>query len=196
MTRNARIVKIQKRIGAEPDGFWGPKSIAACQKHLKKILEECYREGPYDTPPFGSDSSMETYYGKPMDESNLVLLPVSGLGIKYAGSPVKAVRVHKKANDSLRAILEEISRSEWAYILEEYAGVYNARKMRGGARPSKHAWGVAIDLNPDENMLNEHWPTSATMPIEVMEIFAKHGWMAAGAFWSRDAMHFERTRPG
>ena len=29
------IKKIQKKIGTEPDGFWGPKSIAACQKYLK-----------------------------------------------------------------------------------------------------------------------------------------------------------------
>jgi hypothetical protein len=32
------------------------------------------------------------------------------------------------------------------------------------------------------------------MPIEVMEEFAKEGWLPAGAFWSRDAMHFQATR--
>jgi hypothetical protein len=32
------------------------------------------------------------------------------------------------------------------------------------------------------------------MPIEVMEEFAKEGWLPAGAFWSRDSMHFQSTR--
>jgi hypothetical protein len=32
------------------------------------------------------------------------------------------------------------------------------------------------------------------MPIEAMEAFAKQGWLSAGAFWSRDPMHFETTR--
>jgi hypothetical protein len=33
------------------------------------------------------------------------------------------------------------------------------------------------------------------MPFEVMEIFAKHGFLSAGAFWGYDAMHFEAIRP-
>jgi hypothetical protein len=32
------------------------------------------------------------------------------------------------------------------------------------------------------------------MPIEAMEAFARVGWLAAGAFWNRDAMHYETTR--
>jgi hypothetical protein len=28
----------------------------------------------------------------------------------------------------------------------------------------------------------------------VMEEFAKEGWLAAGAFWSRDSMHMQATR--
>jgi hypothetical protein len=27
-----------------------------------------------------------------------------------------------------------------------------------------------------------------------MEEFAKEGWLSAGAFWSRDAMHFQATK--
>jgi hypothetical protein len=32
------------------------------------------------------------------------------------------------------------------------------------------------------------------MPLEIMEAFAREGWLAAGAFWGRDAMHFQATR--
>jgi hypothetical protein len=32
------------------------------------------------------------------------------------------------------------------------------------------------------------------MPLDVMEIFAREGWLAAGAFWSRDSMHMQATQ--
>ena len=66
--------------------------------------------------------------------------------------------------------------------------------MRGGSLPSLHARGAAIDLDPGTNGLHTPWPTRATMPLEVMECFAREGWLAAGAFWGRDAMHFQATR--
>jgi len=39
-----------------------------------------------------------------------------------------------------------------------------------------------------------HWPTSSTMLLVVMEAFAREGWLSAGAFWGRDAMHFQATQ--
>jgi hypothetical protein len=33
------------------------------------------------------------------------------------------------------------------------------------------------------------------MPLEVMEMFAQEGWLSAGAFWGRDAMHSQATKP-
>ena len=66
--------------------------------------------------------------------------------------------------------------------------------MRGGSRPSLHARAAAIDLDPGNNGLVTHWPMKATMPLEVMEAFAREGWLPAGAFWSRDAMHFQSTQ--
>jgi hypothetical protein len=73
--------------------------------------------------------------------------------------------------------------------------------MRGGNAWSMHAWAIAIDLNAGKNGNQVHWPSKAVMPIEVavmpievMEFFAKEGWLSAGAFWARDAMHFQATR--
>jgi hypothetical protein len=108
---------------------------------------------------------------------------------------VNRIRCHKKVAASLKKVLQEISASPFAYVLKEYAGVYNFRPMRGGSRYSKHAWGVAIDLDPNKNGLHQNWPESASMPFGVIEIFAKHGWLSAGAFWNRDSMHFEATKP-
>ncbi len=91
-------------------------------------------------------------------------------------------------------ILRRISDSPHRGILAKYAGCYNPRPMRGGNRPSKHSWGAAIDLDPDHNGLKTSWPVAATMPIEVMEEFAREGWIGLGWQIGRDSMHFQPTR--
>jgi hypothetical protein len=126
--------------------------------------------------------------------ANLVNLDVADLGVKYEGSPVRTIRVHKRVATSLRAVLEDVAKGPHASILGHYAGAYNFRSMRGSTRISKHGWGAAIDFWPDRNGLKTPWPTVARMPFGVMESFAREGWISAGAFWGRDAMHFEATR--
>jgi hypothetical protein len=182
----AQIKLIQQRIGTTPDGFWGPKSIAACQRHLRSLM-------PSPNPwPKTDQASLTRFYGPPGDESKLVNLPVAGMGIRYDGVAVRTIRCHSKVANSLLRALQAMA-EEFPEILAQFAGCYNNRKMRGGSLPSLHARGAAIDFAPDTNGLNTAWPTRATMPFGVMEIFAREGWKAAGAFWGRDAMHFQST---
>ena len=187
MTRN-QIIELQKRIGAVGDGFFGPASIKACKAYLRALM-------PQDHPwPTTDQASLTKFYGRPGDETQLVNLAVGDLDIRYDGKNVKSVRCHHKVAPSLRRILEQISKTPHAWVLKEYGGCYNNRPMRGGSTPSLHARGAAIDLAPSTNGNREHWPSSANMPLEVMEEFAKEGWLPAGAFWSRDGMHFQATR--
>jgi len=187
MTKN-QIIELQKRVGATPDGFWGPASIEACKAHLRSLM-------PNDPPwPTTDQASLTKFYGRAGDEPMLVPLAVGDLDIRYDGKNVKNIRCHRKVAPSLRRILENIAKTPHSWVLKEYGGCYNNRPMRGGSTPSLHARGAAIDLAPNTNANREHWPSSANMPLEVMEEFAKEGWLAAGAFWSRDAMHFQATR--
>jgi hypothetical protein len=182
----AQIKAIQQRIGATPDGFWGPKSIAACQRHLRSLM-------PSPNPwPKTDQASLTRFYGSPGDESKLVNLPVAGMGVRYDGIAVRTIRCHSKVADSLLRVLQAMA-EEFPEILAQYAGCYNNRNMRGGSLPSLHARGAAIDFAPATNGLHTPWPTRATMPFGVMEIFAREGWKAAGAFWGRDAMHLEAS---
>lgn len=186
--KTSDIIAMQRRIGTNPDGFWGPKSIAACQKHLRSLMPAGARW------PASSQASLSAFYGAAGDESKLVSLDVSGLGLKYDGKPVKTVRCHGRVADSLKRVLVALSKTH-PEILAQYAGVFNDRPMRGGNLPSLHARGAAIDLAPDTNRNKQSWPASAMMPLEVMEAFAQEGWLPAGAFWGRDAMHFQATEP-
>lgn len=182
-----QIKVMQEKIGAEPDGFWGPKSIRACQAHLLSMMPAVHQW------PKTDQASLTEFYGNPGDESQLMVLDVRGLGIKYEEKDVKTIRCHHKVSASLHRVLSSLALSHPA-ILEQYAGVYNNRVMRGGTKPSLHARGAAIDLWPDRNGNQVPWPTMALMPLEVMEAFAREGWASAGAFWGRDAMHSQATQ--
>lgn len=181
------IALMQTKIGATPDGFWGPKSIKACQKYLRGLMP---KTNPW---PKSDQASLTKFYGSAGDDSKLVNLNVEGLGLKYDNKPVKTVRCHDKVSESLKRVFSAISKSPHRSILEQYAGCYNNRPMRGGSTPSLHARGAAVDLDPDYNGNLVSWPAKAAMPLEVMEAFAREGWLAAGAFWGRDAMHFQAT---
>lgn len=187
MTRQ-EICKLQERIGTTPDGFFGPKSIRACKNYLRAMM-------PANNPwPQPDQWSLMQFYGNPGDTAKLVALDVSQLGVFYDGQKVKTIRCHHKVSASLAKILDKISCTEHAHLLSEYAGCYNNRPMRGGTLPSLHARGAAIDIDPAQNGLHRSWPVNATMPIEVMEIFAQEGWVGLGWQIGRDSMHFQATR--
>lgn len=185
--KSTEIIAMQKVIGVEPDGFWGPKSQTACQAHLRKLM-------PLNNPwPKADQKSLQAFYGSPGDESKLTPLNISDLGIKYEGNHVQRILCHSKVAQSLRRILVALKTSPFASLLNSFDGCYNNRPMRGSTTPSLHSRGAAIDFDAANNANLSHWPDNASMPLGVMEIFAREGWLSAGAFWSRDAMHFQAT---
>lgn len=186
------IMKMQERIGVTADGFWGPKSQAACQAHLRAMM-------PWPSPwPSTLPAALQGYYGRLGDESQLVIVDLP-YPMFYDGQRVTRTRVHRKCADSLVRILTSIrdllpTRPDIADEAQDYGGVYNFRLKRGGSTYSLHAYGAAIDLDADDNTFRDSWPMKSDMPLEIMEAFAREGWVSAGAFWGYDAMHFQATK--
>ncbi|MGV3614089.1 MAG: M15 family metallopeptidase [Fimbriimonas sp.] len=154
--------------------------------------------------PFPAQSDVEEFYGPHgvpngfTPPTKVIQLPFT---VYYDGQPVNSLRPHKKCADSLLRVFRHLheefpsveSKTQAGILV--YNGLYNPRRMRGSTSAwSMHAWAIAIDLNAGRNGNTTHWPTQASMPLEVMECFAREGWLSAGAFWSRDAMHFQATR--
>lgn len=180
------IKQVQERIGTYPDGRWGSKSQTALQKHLQKLLPN-----PYPFPK--SYKEMFTFYGEPgtpeVPCKGLTRINTSNLRLLYGMSKVSSVQCHEKIAPSLLGFLTELNGSEFGYVLGEYGGCYNPRKVRGGSNFSDHAWGAAIDLCPTKNKLRWHWPMQAHMPLEVYEIAARWGATSLGWTGNYDAMH-------
>lgn len=184
----AQIIELQRHVGTQPDGFWGPKSTAAAQRHLRNLMP---KPNPW---PKATASALRAFYGDPWDNSPIVAVDAPSWLRLYDGNQrVRKIQCHERVADSLLRALR------FAYdaapdFASRYFGCHVDRKMRGGSSPSLHAYGAAIDLAASTNGNRTHWPMRATMPIEVMEAFAREGWLSAGAFWSRDAMHFQATQ--
>lgn len=193
------IKHVQEVIGVETDGFWGPISTEAAKQHLRNMMPEnrfpSQREVRSNTSIFGRNGE-EGVYSPPMKK---IELPFALHLFGNENSEVKKISCHEKCADAMQAVFHRLAdvytttkdRKE-AGILDYY-GVYNPRSIRNGTVWSMHAYAIAIDLDPHRNKNRSHWPTISKMPIEVMECFAKEGFLAAGAFWNRDAMHFQAT---
>jgi hypothetical protein len=179
------IKAIQTKIGVNPDGIFGPISRGTCIAYLRHLMPE---EHPF---PYRKD--IRQFYGEP-GEGSLTMINVAGLGVEYMGREVRVIKCHEMIADNLLDFIIAISQSKHRDILKEYIGCYNYRKSRTSDNLSTHAWGAAIDFKPKTNGNRTKWPETADMPFEVMEIAASFGFAAAGAFWGRDAMHFEAVR--
>ncbi|MCB9019207.1 MAG: M15 family metallopeptidase [Chitinophagales bacterium] len=192
-----RIKAIQREIGVEPDGFWGPISRTAARTFLRKMC-------PNNPWPESNTTALRKFYGdfgeaesrerEKFLKNNLTTIDVRGLEVEYDGRPVNSITCHKYVADSLFRVLTEISKSPSSWVLKGYAGCFNIRKMKLGDAPSKHSWAVAIDLGVKGNGLKTPWPQVATMPWEVIKIFAREGWRSGGVLWGIDAQHFEAVK--
>lgn len=192
--KKTQIQILQESIGTEPDGFWGPKSIAACQRHLRALMP---RPNPW---PRQDQKNLTAFYG-PAGSVSTARISVPYRMYLYNGpETIRTLAVHERLAPSLSRILSELGKryktdeARTEAGVNRYFGIYANRNMRGGTLPSLHARAAAIDLDASRNGLHAHWPTRTHMPLDVMEIFAREGWLAAGAFWSRDAMHFQATQ--
>lgn len=111
---------------------------------------------------------------------NLVQIPVYG-----RASPVT---VNKMAADSFSGFLGDLAQR--GYATPDVQG-FNARAKTGGGGLSAHAYGNAIDINPNANPY-ETEKLITNLPSDVSQLAAKWG-LTWGGDWNspKDPMHFE-----
>lgn len=112
---------------------------------------------------------------------------------------VNKMQCHRLVHDKLSAIFNDIL-AHYGYEkivelgIDLFGGCFNFRTMRGGSEPSRHSWGIAIDLDPERNKLKETSRTARFARPEykpMIDIFYKHGFVSLGREKNYDWMHFE-----
>lgn len=203
MTAREKWEAIQAWLGTVQDGIPGPKDDAALAALRASAVREyqASKATGSGSIPEDNEAAIRAVYGPPGD-SRLVTfdLPYPMRIAWDTDTVVKRATCHELCKDDLVSILSEI-RTHYKTMtalqmagMDLFGGIYNYRKMRGGTSWSRHAWGIAIDLDPDHNGLNTAWPKVATMPESVIRIFESHGWKSYARSIGRDAMHFQRTK--
>lgn len=110
--------------------------------------------------------------------------------VEVARVPVLGeVACHRAILPALRGAMTELVDADLAWLVDpsDYAGCYAPRLIRPGAALSRHAWGVAVDLNATTNAYGE----PPTMDLRVVEIMARWGFTWGGGWLVPDGMHFE-----
>jgi hypothetical protein len=193
-----QIKDVQRKVGTTPDGVWGPKSNAACNRYLRSLM-------PSDRvfPKAGTKAFLEFYgpHGVPggyTPPTRKITLPFPIYLYGNKTKPIRALSPHEKCADAFAEAFENLlgmfpdSADRDAAGITVYDGLYNPRLMRGSSTTwSRHSWACAIDLNAAKNGLHTYWPTRAQMPLEVYECFARAGITSLGWKINRDAMHME-----
>lgn len=96
----------------------------------------------------------------------------------------------------LQAVSDELQKlpPELRKYVTKTAGTFNYRNIAGTDLISAHGYGIAIDINTD---YSDYWQWSKTgkyrnrIPMEIVSIFEKYGFIWGGKWYHFDTMHFE-----
>lgn len=140
----------------------------------ERFGEFAYRSAPGDT--FEQDPAWQT------EQLVTVDLPIIG-----------TARCHRLVVGALHGALSELVESNLAGLVDPsgFAGCWNPRTTRSGTGISRHAWGVAIDLNAGSN------PTglASVQDPRLVAVFARWGFTEGSRWLVPDPGHFEYLSP-
>lgn len=181
----AQIVRFYKEIGIDISDEVISDSGGVTSKDLKDLF-------PKGIPKTASE--MQAYLVS-------IQIPVNN---KNGKAVTQSITVHKKVADDVKQIFKEIQASGFKVYS---VGGYAWRGAAASSSRSHHSYGVAIDINPNENYMIKNgsiisgsfWrPGSNEYSITpggpVVKAFAKKGWTWGGNWSSsKDYMHFSLT---
>lgn len=184
-TKDTYIINIARaeNVIATPQGYgYGGVTI-------NTIVQPVSPKGSYNTSEaicvFGNPTRPTSSYGLNQDWYKKNITTTTFLG--------KKVQVHRMIIPYLEAASQEIIANGITYNIYDIGG-FNYRLKVGGSTLSMHAFGSAIDINPDKNpfcYLSQ--PDCTTnIPSSFVNIMTKWGF-GWGGYWKnkKDWMHFQ-----
>ncbi len=207
------IIKEQDIDVGDIDGYWGPQTQFGYDTLLHFLKngqivqnwrpEEIQKPATFQNWPLQTpEDELVKYFGNPGENQTRLALPYPHRLSWDTTSRVNSFLCHEKVHDSLQRVLTRVLEH---YGLQEirklrldlWGGCLNVRAMRGGSRYSAHAWGIAVDYDPERNRLQ--WGRDkATFSKPAYDMWwrcwEEEGWVSLGRFRNFDWMHIQACR--
>ena len=186
---------VQRALGLKADGLPGPKTLAAVALKLRRHEIWAASQAAVNVTPDGIP-------GPATARGNNLVSIVPPYPLYYAGRPVKTIRVQQAIAQDVQAALAEVLAAYGldrirALHLDQYGGSYNDRSTAGGKSKSMHAWGIALDFDPERNSYSSKAPYAGLSRPECEEwwrIWEAHGAVSLGRERNYDWMHLQFAR--
>jgi peptidoglycan LD-endopeptidase CwlK len=170
---------------------------------LEDMMSQKYTAGPdWNSPPPENFEPgrirYEPFFTKMYGESS-AKVQANLVSVSWVPSICGCTVVFTTVNDAagkLKEVSDEIEKlpAEFHKYVKQTGGTFNWRFIAGTKRLSNHSFGAAIDIN---TKYSNYWQWDGSMtwknsiPMEIVEIFEKHGFIWGGKWYHYDTMHFE-----
>ena len=175
---------------------------------LEDTVAMRYRPGRvFDIPPenfepgrIRNQALFEAMYGDSQTAVSARVEKVEWMS-RSGGKQVRVTSINGVAA-ALRRVSDDLERelpADLRALVAKTAGVFVWRTVRGTARRSPHSYAIAIDVGVERS---DYWDWNKPdargryvyknrFPVEVAEIFERHGFVWGGKWYHFDTMHFE-----
>lgn len=147
-------------------------------------------------------SQVRAHFGEPGANQVLLGLPWPMRLAWDKGTTIRRFSCHEAIADPLLRVLERVGDAYAPADIERhgfdlFGGCLNVRPMRGGSRLSMHAWGIALDIDPERNRLR--WTKGRAYLAKpecdtFRRLFREEGFVSLGEVRDFDWMHFQAAR--
>jgi hypothetical protein len=102
---------------------------------------------------------------------------------------VKQMTCHKLVAPIFTKVFAKLQSAGLQQKITSFGGCFSFRPQRSGTKLSTHAWGIAIDVNPETNQQG----TAGELDSAIIAILKQAGFSWGGDWQghSRDPMHFQ-----
>ncbi|MCK5029523.1 MAG: M15 family metallopeptidase [Bacteroidales bacterium] len=152
----------------------------------------------YDPGRIRNDAFLKKMYGSTEEEVKKNLVEIIWLpnsdSTKLQVTTINEVHTKlQNISNELETLPEELKK----YVLKP-AGTFKWRVISGTNRLSAHSFGIAIDINVNYSHYwkwdvdtNKKFKYQNKIPLQIVNIFEKHGFIWGGKWYHYDTMHFE-----
>jgi len=164
---------------------------------IEDMFTHSYRNGPYKNPRknydpgrYRNDIFFRKMYGNSASAVRKHLTTINWFGQKVRVTKVNGV------DRQLKKVARELAKHpKLKRYLTPIGGTFKWRKIAGTQRLSVHSFGAAIDINVKYSAYwrwnKGRYKYQNKIPLQIVKIFEKYGFIWGGKWYHYDTMHFE-----